>query len=198
VAKSRKTSSSTEPIAGLTPEQWKHHMHTDEDWTERLEGASEASVREVVAALEHADAEVRGLACNMVYAVGVEALGEHAVNAVARLHALSQEDRNAKVRNRARIVHEGIAGELERIQIRRELPWLAAFSEDALPRAAAAIDDTRDAVRLQVYLWWANATAIPAAMRTEVADKIAARAERETDEVTRRAAQLAHAHVRAG
>jgi hypothetical protein len=198
VAKPRKESTSNVTIAGLSPAQWKHHMDTDEDWTERVENASEAQVLEVVAALDHADADVRALACNIAYAIGVGGLGSHAQSTVTRLAALAESDPKPKVRNRARVVHEGLAGELERAAIRRELPWLAAYSEDAAPQAAAAIDDAREGVRLQVYLWWANASAIPAAIRAEVAGKLAVQAERETDELTRRAAQLAHAHVRGG
>jgi hypothetical protein len=131
-----------------------------------------------------------------VYAIGVAGLGDRAPSAVVRLAALAAGDANNKVRNRARIVHEGLAGELERVAVRRELPWLAAFAEDALPEALAALDDPREPVRLQVYLWLANAPAIPAKVGATIADKLAAQAERETDDVTRRAAQLAYAHVR--
>jgi hypothetical protein len=172
-------------------------MDADEDWTERLEGASEEHIREAIAALGNDDAGVRALACNLVYAIGVPALGEHAPGAVERLAALASSDGNARVRNRARIVHEGMAGELERASIRTEFPWLAEFAEDALPKAVAALDDTRESVRLQVYMWWCNAGTIPAAIRKSAADKLGALAGRETDEVTRRAAQLALAHVQA-
>src|SRR5687767_1125022 len=118
-------------------------MDADEDWTERLEGATEEHIREAIAALGNDDAAVRALACNLVYAIGVPALGDHAPEAVERLAALASGDGNAKVRNRARIVHEGMAGELERAAIRNEFPWLAAFAEDALPKAVAALDDAR-------------------------------------------------------
>ena len=90
-----------------------------------------------------------------------------------------------------------MAGELERASIRNEFPWLAAFDEDALPKAVAALDDARESVRLQVYMWWCNAGTIPAAIRKGAADKLGALAGRETDDVTRRAAQLALAHVQA-
>ena len=196
MAKPRKAPPADVSIAGFTPAEWKQHMDTDEDWTERLEGASEAKVREVIAALDHADAEVRALACSMAYAIGVSGLGQHAGTTVARLAAIAEGDPKPKVRSRARVVHEGMSGELQRATIRRELPWLTEYSEAALPQAVAALDDPRDFVRLQVYMWWANAAAIPAATRTKVADKLATLAGRETDDVTRRAAELAHAHVR--
>jgi hypothetical protein len=171
-------------------------MDTDEDWTERLENASESQVREAIAALEHGDAEVRALACNLVYAIGIEGLGANAQSTIARLAALAQSDAKAKVKNRARIVHEGLAGDLQRAEIRRELPWLAAYAKDAWPKAVGALDDARVAVRLQVYLWWTNAPQIPADVRASAAAKLAAQCERETDDVTRRAAQLALAQVR--
>lgn len=198
MGKARKGSGSSETIAGWTPDEWQSHMNVDEDWTERLEGASEAKVLEAITALEHPDAKVRALACNLVYAIGVEGLGEHAARTVARLHALAQGDSVAKVRNRARIVHEGMAGEVERAAIRREMPWLSAYAEHALPQATAALADARQSVRLQVYLWWANATSVPTKIRTSVGDTIAAQLDAETDEVTHQAAQIALAHLRGG
>lgn len=196
MAKLRRAPSADVRIAGFTPAEWKQHMDTDEDWTERLEGAPEASVLEVIAALDHADADVRALACSLAYAIGVSGLGAHADRTVARLSAIAEGDPKPKVRSRARVVHEGLAGELQRATIRRELPWLTEWSEAAVPQAVAALDDARDYVRLQVYMWWANAASIPASVRPAVADKLAQLATRETDEVTRRAAELAHAHVR--
>ena len=196
MAKSRKSSAPTPPIAGFTPEQWKKHMDVDEDWTERLIGASEAHVGEVLAALDDADATVRGLACNLAYALGVEGLGTRAAQAVERLATLAQSDPAKKVRTRAAVVHEGLAGALEHATIRGELPWLAGYDPDVLPAAIAAIEDARAAVRLQVYLWWANAAAIPQAARAAASDRLAARLEQETDAMTRRAAELALGHVR--
>lgn len=189
-------SGSSVTIAGFTVAEWKKHMDTDEDWTERLEHANDTSVREVVGALDHEDVEVRGLACNMVYAIGIEALGTHAQATVDKLAALAERDSKPKIRNRARVVHEGLAGELERATIRRDLPWLAEYSEAAVPKAVAAIDDARAPVRLQVYLWLANAGAIPADARATLATKLGAQIERETDDVTRRAAEIALAHVK--
>jgi hypothetical protein len=196
VAKAKKGSGSSVKIAGWTPDEWQAHMDADEDWTERLEGASEAKVLEAIAALDHAEASVRALACNLVYAIGVDGLGDHASRTVARLSELSQGDSAVKVRNRARIVHEGLAGEVERAAIRREMPWLSGYAENALPQATAALADPRQPVRLQVYLWWANATGVPSKARTGAAEAIAAALDAETDEVTHRAAQIALAHLR--
>lgn len=198
MAKPRSSATSTEVIAGFTPAQWKQHMDTDEDWTERLEGIGEAAVREVVAALGHADAELRILACNLAYAIGVDGLGAHAAEVVTTLEALAAKDGKPKVRTRARLVHEGLAGDLERAAIRRELPWLGGYSEAAIPAAIAAIEDPRPAVRLQVYLWWSNAKAVPAEVGRAVAAKLAAAIDRESDPVTRRAAELARANVAGG
>lgn len=198
MAKPRSSATSTEVIAGFTSAQWKQHMDTDEDWTERLEGVDQAAVREVVAALGHADAELRILACNLAYAIGVDGLGPHAGEAVTTLEALAAKDTKPKVRSRARLVHEGLAGDLERAAIRRELPWLGGHSEAAIPAAIAAMDDPRPTVRLQVYLWWSNAKAVPAEAARAVAAKLAAVIDRETDPVTRRAAELARANVAGG
>jgi hypothetical protein len=197
VAKARKSPGVDVTIAGFTPAQWKQHQDTDEDWTERLDGASEAAVRDVVQALEHADATVRALACNLAYALGVAGLGDHAPAAVERLAVMAQDDK-VKVRNRARIVHETLATELERTAILREHPWLSGFDPAALPQAIAALDDARPLVRLQTYLWWANASEIPSAARADALTKLAASATRETDDVARRAAEIAHAVLRGG
>lgn len=196
MAKAKNPPSAVAPIAGLLPVQWKHHMDTDEDWTERLENVGEAGVGEVIAALDHGDAEIRALACSLAYAIGVAGLGAHAARTVARVAELADGDPKPKVRNRARTVHEGLAGEMQRVAIHRELPWLAGYTEAALPHATAALDDPRAAVRLQVYLWWINAAAVPADTRKIVADKLAALIDRETDAIARRAAQLACAQLR--
>jgi hypothetical protein len=196
VAKAKKGSGSSVTIAGWTPDEWQAHMDADEDWTERLEGASEPKVLEAIAALDHGEASVRALACNLVYAIGIEGLGEHASRTVARLFELAHGDSAVKVRNRARIVHEGLAGELERAAIRREMPWLSAYSEHALPKATAGLADPRQPVRLQVYLWWANATGVPSKARAAAIEAIAAALDAETDEITHRAAQIALAHLR--
>jgi F0F1-type ATP synthase membrane subunit c/vacuolar-type H+-ATPase subunit K len=198
MAKSRKTSSAPLTIAGLTTDQWKHHMDVDEDWTERLEGIGEPAVREVLGALEHADADVRALAASLAYGIGAAGLGGHAAGVVARLADVAERDPKAKVRNRARVVHESLAGEVERAAIRREHPWLEAYASEALSAAEAAIDDPREAVRLQVYLWWTSAVAVSPEVRPVIVAKLAAGVERETDDVVRRAAQLAHAHLAAG
>lgn len=196
MAKPKTPAAAAAPIAGATPVQWKHHMDTDEDWTERLDGIGDAAVLEVIAALDHGDAEVRALACSLSYAIGVAGLGEHAEHTVARLAALAGGDPKAKVRNRARTVHEGLHGELQRVALHRELPWLARYAEAAVPQAIAALADPRAAVRLQVYLWWTHAAALPAELRTTVADRLAGQIDRETDAITRRAAQLACDHLR--
>lgn len=193
---SRDAATPTVKLAGFTPAEWKQHMDVDEDWTERLEGASAATVAEIVAALDHGDGEVRLLACNLVYALGLDGLADATTDAIARVGALASGETKAKIRARARLVHESLSADLQRAQIRRELPWLAGFSADAIAAATAAIDDPRDTVRVQVYVWWANAGAVPAAARGGIADKLAAAAGRETDPIAKRAAELAQAHVR--
>lgn len=196
MAKPRKPSAPAAAIAGFTPAEWKQHMDTDEDWTERLEGAPEPSVREVIGALDHEGADVRALACNLAYALGVDGLGAHADAAVERLAALAQGDKNAKVRSRARLVHESLAGELERAAVRRELPWLAAFDPSATDAAFAAGEDPRDAVRLQVYLWWANATTLDPQTAAKATKALKAAVDRESDPVLRQAGEIALARLR--
>ncbi len=197
MGKTRKSSAFSSTIAGFTPEQWKQHMDTDEEWTDRLTGVADAQVLEIVAALEHGDAAVRGLACNLAYALGVEGLGARAPEAVERLATLAQSDPVAKVKKHAGIVHEGLAGALERATMRREMPWLAGYDPDVVPAAISAIDDARASVRLQVYLWWANAPTIPDDARAAAEDRLVARIAQENDPMTRRAAELALGHVRA-
>ncbi|MBX7080936.1 MAG: hypothetical protein K1X88_17185 [Nannocystaceae bacterium] len=187
----KKTPSASVTIAGFTVEQWKQHMDEDEDWTERLEDAPDARVAEVVAALDHADADVRGLACNLAYALGVEGLRGHAEAAVERLANLSRSDPKPKVKSRARVVHETLAADLQRAAIRRELPWLGAWDPAAVPAAIAALQDPREAVRVQVYLWWSNAGTVPASARGDAATALRRAAERETDATARHLASLA-------
>ena len=186
----------TDTIAGFTPAMWKKHMDTDEDWTERLEGAPEASVREVVDALGHTSAEVSGLACNLVYALGVTGLGTHVSEAIVRLATLRDGDRQAKVRSRAKIVHESLAGEVERAAIRRALPWLAAFDPAAVPAATRALDDGSDAARLQVYLWWANTEGLDANARASALEALETRAATEVEPLLKQAAAIAMGRVR--
>jgi hypothetical protein len=90
-------------------------------------------------------------------------------------------------------VHESLAGEVERAAVRREMPWLAAFSADAVPQALAALADPREAARLQVYLWWAAAAVIAPEARASAIEAISGR--REVDPVLRQAADLALAHL---
>lgn len=183
-------------LVGFTVAEWKQHMDTDEDWTERLEGAGAAATSEVIDALAHADADVRLLACNLVYALGVTGLGDAAATAVTRTAELAARETKAKIRSRARLVHETLSADLQRAQIRREFPWLTGFSADALAGATAALDDPREPVRLQVYVWWANAGAVGAATREVIAGRLIAAVARESDPLTRRAAELALSHVR--
>ncbi len=178
-------------IAGFTPEQWKQHMDTDEDWTERLDGVGEAAVREVLVALQHAEADVRALACNLVYAIGIDGLGGHANEAVELLAKLVAGESKAKVKARARMVHDSMAEELSRVTIRREMPWLASYAAAALPAAIGALADERPAVRLQVYVWLSNAGAIGAEHRAVLVGRLEAAVGRETDAISKRAAELA-------
>lgn len=185
-------------LAGFTVAEWKQHMDVDEDWTERLEGTSPAAIDEIIAALAHTEADVRLLACNLVYALGVAGLGDAATHAVAKVGELAGRETKARIRSRARLVHESLSNDLQRAGILREMPWLVGFSADALPAAAAAIDDGREAVRLQVYVWWANAGAVGLSVREAVTPKLAAAIGAETDPLVRRAAELALAHLRGG
>lgn len=183
-------------LAGFTVEQWKQHMDQDEDWTERIEGADAASVQGVVEALAHAHADVRLLACNLIYALGADGLGAHGDAAVARLAELAANEPKVKVRTRARLVHEAVAQAQLRAAIHREFPWLRDTSGDAAVQALAALDDARAPVRLHVYLWWVNAAKPATASRTAAAQKLAALVERETEPELRHAASLALARVR--
>ncbi len=187
----KKPPPSSVTIAGFTPAQWKQHMDEDEDWTERLEDASADRVAEVVAALAHADAEVRGLACNLAYALGADGLGAHADAAVRQLASLASGDPKPKVKSRARLVHETLAADLQRARIRRELPWLAAWDPEQVAAATAALGDGRDAVRLQVYLWFSNAGATPPTVRAAAATALRAAAGKEQDPTLRHAVSLA-------
>lgn len=194
MAKAARKSDSV-PLAGFTVAEWKHHMDHDEDWSERLDGADDAIVREIVDALRHTDAAVRALACNLVYGLGVSGLGVHATSAVETLGNLG-EDKDKKVRTRARLVHETLASELARANVQAEFPWLQAYDPGAHGAALAALDDTRDEVRLQTCLWWAHAADVPSDVGSTVADKLSALIARESDDVRRRAAELAQLAVR--
>lgn len=196
VASTDRSSRDATTLVGFTVAEWKQHMDVDEDWTERLEGATPEATDEVIAALGHTDADVRLLACNLVYALGIAGLGDAAATAVARVGELAARETKSKIRSRARLVHESLTSDLQRAQINRELPWLTGFSASAIADATTALDDSREAVRLQVYVWWANAGAVPAAAREVVAVKLAAAIAKENDPLTRRAAELALAHMR--
>lgn len=196
MAKAKQSAAASVPIAGFTPDEWKQHMDTDEDWTERLDGVGEPAIREVLAALQHADVDVRALACNLVYAIGIDGLGAHASEAVDVLAKLVASEGKAKVKARARMIHDSMAEELLRATIRRDMPWLASYAADAVPAATAALLDERAAVRLQVYVWITNAGAIPAAHRPALLERLQGASGRETDPVSKRAAELALDRVR--
>lgn len=183
-------------LAGFTVEQWKQHMDQDEDWTERIEGADAASVRGIVEALAHANADVRLLACNLIYALGADGLGAQGDVAVTRLAELAANEPKVKLRTRARLVHEAVAQAQQRAAIHREFPWLGDSSGDAAAQALAALDDARARVRLHVYLWWVNAAKPATASRTAAAQKLAGLVERESEPELRQAASLALARVR--
>jgi hypothetical protein len=196
MAKARGKADDTVAVAGFTVAQWKHHMDHDEDWTERLDGAGDAVVAEIVGALGHAEPNVRALACNLVYAVGVRGLGGRAAVAIEQLGELAASDKNKKVRTRAGLVHESMASELQRANIRQELAWLDGYDPAAHPQALEAIADPRDEVRLQTYLWWANVSGVPGDVGRDAVAKLMRQVECETDDLRRRAAEIARDHLR--
>jgi hypothetical protein len=83
--------------------QWRYQMKFTE-WSAMLDGASEATVREVIAALGHADAETRRVACKLAGALGVAGLGKNLIACCGRLRALAELDPDDHVRACAREV----------------------------------------------------------------------------------------------
>jgi hypothetical protein len=89
-----------------------------------------------------------------------------------------------------------MASELQRANIRQELAWLDGYDPAAHAQALEAIADQRDEVRLQTYLWWANVPGVPGDVAGDAVAKLTRQVECETDELRRRAAEIAADHLR--
>lgn len=101
-------------IAGWTLAQLTHMIEHETDWEVLLEGAGEERAGEAVDALDHPDAAVRAIACQLVDAFGTYELGKRAPEAVERLRLLVRDETDDGVRAAARAAHEGLAAAVER------------------------------------------------------------------------------------
>ena len=177
-------------VAGWTVKQWQQMMR-DIEWSVMLDGAGDKSVDEVVAALEHADPEVRALACKLTDALGVTGLGLRAELGLERLRQLATADPDKGVRVLAKQAGDDLAAAILREAVRAEFPWIVNFNSASFPQALAALDDERRPVRLEVYSWWSNAWEVPADMRAKVKEKLSQIVDRESDPLTREVGHLA-------
>jgi hypothetical protein len=107
-------------IAGWTPAQWAEHIGSGDDWAALLDGATDRSIDEILAALGHPDGATRVLACRLVTALGADGLGQKAEHAVFLLRGLVDDDPEVAVRGRAADARERISELMERRRIERE------------------------------------------------------------------------------
>lgn len=85
-------------VGQWTIAQWKHVM-TQPEWSVLLDGASEETAANALAALTHADPQVRAVACKLVEVIGVRGYRDRASHVVAILR-FARGDRRRRRRSR--------------------------------------------------------------------------------------------------